>query len=289
MTSPIPSTACVGMASRQCTAGSRPGWLAQVVVRQPRSHPLAHIFNPIPPARLVHPVAAQRFCFPPCRVLPAGQAWPRFVTGISCQRTNMLPWHKMGQESKNGAGSAPNVVTVQGPQGQSLLLGCPHSNLGWNRLDLCQTQVQGLICKEWRSVCSREVKSCAVFASQPKEWECLEQTVPSCHGERVGTLVPITSTRAALSALHAPCWEGPWQQESHISSQNPFAAASSQEALPSLCHSSGGCGEEQPQIYSQMLPAPKWVMVFFPASQELPRSIGCSRCTGAGSQHPEER
>lgn len=174
VTSPIPSTACVGMASRQCAAGSRPGWLAQVVVRQPRSHPLAHIFNPIPPAWLVHPVAAQRFCFPPCRVLPAGQAWPRFVTGISCQRTNMLPWHKMGQESENGAGSAPNVVTVQGPQGQSLLLGCPQSNLGWDRLDLCQTQVQGLICKEWRSVCSREVKSCAVFASQPKEWECLE-------------------------------------------------------------------------------------------------------------------
>lgn len=81
------------------------------------SHPLAHIFNPIPPARLVHPVAAQRFCFPPCRVLPAGQAWPLFVTGISRRCPNALPWYKMGWESETGAGSAPSVVTVQRPQG----------------------------------------------------------------------------------------------------------------------------------------------------------------------------
>lgn len=116
MTSPIRSTARAGMASRQRAAGSRPGRLAQAAGRQPGSHPLAHIFNPIPPARLVHPVATQRFCFPPRRVLPAGQAWPRFVTRISCQRANVLPWHEMGQESEDGAGRIPDAVTVQGSQ-----------------------------------------------------------------------------------------------------------------------------------------------------------------------------
>lgn len=288
MTSPIPSTAHAGTVSRQRAAGSRPGRLARATGRQPGFHPLAHIFSPIPPARLVHPVAAQRFCFPPRRVLPAGQAWPRFVTGIPCQRANVLPWHEMGRESEDGAGSAPNAVTVQGPQGRNLLLGCPRLNLGWDQLGLCQTQVQGLICKEWRSVCSQEVKSCVLFASQPGEWECLEQAVPSCCGEQAWTLVPVTSTRAALGAPRARCRGGPWQQESRISS-HLFAAASSREALPSLCHSSGGCGEDQPQIYSQMLPVPKRVTLFFPGSQELPRSIGRSGCAGAGSQHPEER
>ena len=107
-------------------------------------------------------------------------------------------------------------------------------------------------------------------------------------GSELGTLVPVASTRAVLSAPHARCWGGPQHQESRTSSQSPFATASPQEALPSLCHSSGGCGEEQPQTYSQMLPAPRRVMLFFPGSQELPRSTGCSRCVGAGSQHPEE-
>lgn len=150
MTSPIPSTAHVEMASRQRNAGSCPGQLARAAGRQPYSHLLVHVFSPIPPARPVHPVAAQRFCFPPRRILPAGQAWTWFFTGISHQRANTLPWHEMGPESDDGTGSAPNTVTVQGPQGRNLLLGCPRLNLGWDWLGLCQTQVQGLICKEWR-------------------------------------------------------------------------------------------------------------------------------------------
>ena len=93
--SPIPSTAQVGLASRQHAAGSRPGWLARAVGRQPGFHPLTHVFNPIPPAGLVHPVATQHFCFSPRRVLPAGQAWPQFVTRISCQCANALHWHRM--------------------------------------------------------------------------------------------------------------------------------------------------------------------------------------------------
>lgn len=56
----------------------------------------AHIFNPIPPVGLVYLVASQRFCFLPCRVLPAGQAWPLFVTRISHHLANALPWHEMG-------------------------------------------------------------------------------------------------------------------------------------------------------------------------------------------------
>lgn len=143
MTSSIPSTARGGMASRRHAAGSRPGRLAEAAGRQPSSHPLAHIFNPIPPARLVHPVATQHFCFPPRRVLPAGQARPRFVTGISCQRANVLPWHGTGRESEDGAGSTPDAVTAQGSQGRNLPPGCPRSNLGWDRLGPCQTQVAG--------------------------------------------------------------------------------------------------------------------------------------------------
>lgn len=160
--SPIPST-----------AGSAQGR------RQPSSHPLAHIFNLIPPAQLVHP--AQCFCFPLHCVSPAGQAWPWSVTGISGQCASVLPWHKMGWESEDGAASAPNAVTVQGSQGHNLLSVLePQPGPVWS----VPNPGMGFICKEWRSVRSGEAKSCVLFASQHREWECLQQTVPSCCRQR---------------------------------------------------------------------------------------------------------
>lgn len=90
------------------------------------------------------------------------------------------PGTKWAGESENGAGSAPGAVTVQGLQGRNLLPGCLCLNLGWDQFGPGQTQVLGLIRKEWRLVCSGEVKSCALIAPQPREWECLEQTLLSC-------------------------------------------------------------------------------------------------------------
>lgn len=50
-------------------------------------------------------------------VLPAGQAWPGFVTGMPGQRAKALPWHKMGQRAMASPGHAPRAVTIHGPQG----------------------------------------------------------------------------------------------------------------------------------------------------------------------------
>lgn len=72
------------------------------------------------------------------------------------------------------------------------------------------------------------------------------------------SLSPLPGQHSVSHMLHVR--GGLQQQEKTLSS------GSSQEHLPSLCHSSGGCRGDQPQIYSQMLPAPKWVMLFFPGA-----------------------
>lgn len=98
------STTPARMVNRRCSAGSGPGKVVPLPPACPRFQP---------PALLVHPVAAPHFCSSPHHVLPAGQAWPQFATKISHQCANLQPWHKMGQEIEDGAGTASKVVTIQ--------------------------------------------------------------------------------------------------------------------------------------------------------------------------------